>query len=749
MQLGLVASSLALLALFGSGLERAELDDATIARCRAHYAQVESELRARDVSTLSAAQQSERTRLIDALHAYNQRGQFGRNFVVPLARIPQFVDRGGRRCAVAELLHVSGRDDLVETVELAQNDAWVLDLRTDPDFNAWLDANGLDVFEAARIQVPGGGIGGGGQYDQGHTSGSTPAKKKPTYNGPGDTTPHGGSGAPVSGGSGEPTKPPGTPAPVGPTIPNAPNSPFSPATFAAEAASDATWMAWWEYNKLAYLHASPFSIKLGLRTGVESPREKQSMVEQQLDTMRAAYFATLVHGLDHGEAQVRGDAAVALGRMNGKDAVPVLTKCLADPSASVRNRALLALGATGSEDAYEVLSRVAETGTLRDGQSVSVQARPMAILGLAIGRRSGFDDRADREVGRIVRGRGKGDGDRIALAGLMYESIASCAELDKLALEIAQDKSVSTGVRCRAIEDLTASPTDDVLSKMQHWLSGSELELRRSAAIALGAFKHPLVLPPLMTAYELEIEPVTRGFLLISIGEQGGDTARDFLLRALSKGDSNARPWAALGLGVLAHGGDDDVVRDALRAAFAAEKNHDNAPAYWIALGLARDLRAVDPLSEAFLHVSDPWQRSYIATSLALIGDDRARAALLARSNVETSPVVRVAIAQSLGYLGKPKDAPILLDTLKSLREPDLEALLAVGLGFHGTSEALTGLSTLLADPATTAPARAASFDGLGILLGRHAPFELSLASRNSNYTVYEDWLDEVFGVTL
>ena len=71
---------------------------------------------------------------------------------------------------------------------------------------------------------------------------------------------------------------------------------------------------------------------------------------------------------------------------------------------------------------------------------------------------------------------------------------------------------------------------------------------RITAAFALGQIADPLALPALQTGYDLEGEPVTRGFLLLSIGEQGGDPARAFLGSELEEGPQIMQPWSALAL---------------------------------------------------------------------------------------------------------------------------------------------------------------------------------------------------------
>src|SRR6185503_15757338 len=99
------------------------------------------------------------------------------------ARIPKFVDSDGRRCAMAELLHATGRDDLVASVRDTNNEAWVVDLAAEEPFLEWLASHGLALDEAARIQGP--AIGRGGGPGGGPSSGApTPASPRP---GPGTT----------------------------------------------------------------------------------------------------------------------------------------------------------------------------------------------------------------------------------------------------------------------------------------------------------------------------------------------------------------------------------------------------------------------------------------------------------------------------------------------------------------------------------------------------------------------------------
>jgi hypothetical protein len=62
------------------------------------------------------------------------------------------VDAAGTRCAIAHLIEAAGEGALVAEIARTRNNAWVREPADDPRVVAWLDANGLTLEEAARIQ---------------------------------------------------------------------------------------------------------------------------------------------------------------------------------------------------------------------------------------------------------------------------------------------------------------------------------------------------------------------------------------------------------------------------------------------------------------------------------------------------------------------------------------------------------------------------------------------------------------------
>ena len=127
---------------------------AEVVRIQAHFDSVLRELRTMTPAGLSQTQRALRNAHLAELQAYRDRGLFPHNHDFGEAWTPYFVDHRGVHCAVAHLLAASGRSDIVERVARTNNNVWVADLAGDREFTAWLDASGLTLAEAARIQVP-------------------------------------------------------------------------------------------------------------------------------------------------------------------------------------------------------------------------------------------------------------------------------------------------------------------------------------------------------------------------------------------------------------------------------------------------------------------------------------------------------------------------------------------------------------------------------------------------------------------
>jgi hypothetical protein len=130
---------------------------AEVVRLRAHFDSVDKELRGADVSRLSASQKAMRVQAIAWLRDYREAGRFPENDRFANRLVPFFRDSHGTLCAMAYLIDRSGRGDIVDKVATTRNNAYIHELADDPAIVAWLDASGLTVDEAARVQPSYGG----------------------------------------------------------------------------------------------------------------------------------------------------------------------------------------------------------------------------------------------------------------------------------------------------------------------------------------------------------------------------------------------------------------------------------------------------------------------------------------------------------------------------------------------------------------------------------------------------------------
>jgi HEAT repeat protein len=517
---------------------------------------------------------------------------------------------------------------------------------------------------------------------------------------------------------------------------------------------DGSWRLWWEQNKLEFLGPNRLQDLAGVSDALTSRAETS-----EIWRLRGELLARLLHSISDPEAELRGAAAIALGRVGRHEAVPFLIDLLDDPNQAVRRRAILGLGASGVPRAAECLLGIARSGRVAErGELVSPRARSVAIVALAIGRSRGFGPEVDAVVAELLAHRGKADRRLVGAAVMTYQRLAPIEFLWPVLRRIAVDHTEPVAVRCGAIEALATSGDASDVALLAELASGRDMQLRRSALLALGEARGGLGVRAVRKAYEDEGEPLARGFALLAIGRQGAAADAQFLARELTEGPKEVRPWAALALGLLARRSGDDGACAAIVAALQREARTDVRGAYLLGAGLTRHASAVAAASQA-LSSEDETTRMYAALALGLVGSPQAHAELRQRLDRESSNVTRAGILQALAHLGVRGDESILMDAARKTRTPELGALAAFALGFHGTPEATRGALAIAGGPSTgcTTPGvvllnvscRAAALDAAGQLLGHQRAWSLSAATRSSNFTVFEPWLIEVTSASL
>lgn len=91
---------------------------------------------------------AQRAKLLGWLHDYREAGVFPSVLGMPAS---VFVDPSGVRCPMAELLHKSGRDDLIDAVAREANTVRLADIHAGP-LHAWMLGSGLTQEEIALVQ---------------------------------------------------------------------------------------------------------------------------------------------------------------------------------------------------------------------------------------------------------------------------------------------------------------------------------------------------------------------------------------------------------------------------------------------------------------------------------------------------------------------------------------------------------------------------------------------------------------------
>jgi HEAT repeat protein len=590
---------------------------------------------------------------------------------------------------------------------------------------------------------------------------TTPGQTSPdTYNpagpaqprSPGDTVPSNPGGARPAPGGSTPAPGPGGPRTGG--APNAP-SPAGPSTAMPRATSmamtsDDGWWLWWEYNKTEFLkpRRRPLSDMVLSMDGDESLRRR-------LESARAALLAIGEAGVKDADAGLRQSAVLSIGRVGEHAAHDELVAALADANQDVRHAALLALGASGSEAAQATLSRIAREGRLaRESGRISPYARPLAVVALGLGRRAGFDELATQVALDACKQREGAEGDMLAAALFMHHAMAPDVRILGMAVAVAKDEREAPATRCRAIEALRGSDEPLVVDALAKLVADGRMDVRRSAALALGSSPRLAAFSALRKALEGEKEPLTRGLVLASMARRGEPGVWELLAEQLKAPQSNQRAWAALALGVHARGvaleaATLELVRKSLRQARAGEKDDYTLAALDLAAGLVRDPEQYAEVHEASTKGQSPERRNYAMTAMSLYGDQSALDALGARVLAEADSVARLGGATALAVHGRAEDAPIFVALLEQHRARDLQAQAAQVLGLHGTTAALDALLAASVDQKADRAVRAAAVQGLGLLLTRPQALAFADVSRQANYTVLPEWVRPLFYTTL
>lgn len=120
-------------------------------RLQTHLKYVEKLLRSKDVQNLTKEQQENRLKMLDLLKEYWTAGVFPGNYDYPDQRIPCFIDKHGKICAVGYLIEQTAGRQAAEEINSKYKYEYLLAMN-DPTIDSWIESSGLTKEECAMIQ---------------------------------------------------------------------------------------------------------------------------------------------------------------------------------------------------------------------------------------------------------------------------------------------------------------------------------------------------------------------------------------------------------------------------------------------------------------------------------------------------------------------------------------------------------------------------------------------------------------------
>ncbi|MEM7199315.1 MAG: HEAT repeat domain-containing protein [Planctomycetota bacterium] len=607
---------------------------------------------------------------------------------------------------------------------------------------------------------PGGGAGGStpgpaGPSSPGPAGPATPAPAGPAT--PGPSGPPTGAPAAGPGGGGPTTGPRGRQ--VGPDL--------------------SKWQFWWEFNKDPYINLRE-SIHAGtITTGSDDFFMGGSRRAEAKDTMKptegeilGTVLPAIKRALDGTDQRdIVSSCLIAMAKI-GKDhdsfkILDEMSKKLKSRDQEVRETAALAMGISQMPDAVPALVELAtdsEKGRdLCDRSSVDNRTRAFSCYGLGLVAYATSNPDVKRqcfEALKSVLEKSTKDGvvDRnipvAAINGIrLVRPNAQGGEKDQALLDESvqalwtyYSKKVGKGEEAiqahvpPAVAQLLGRGGDkdgkfkDAFAKALK--ERRAIEVYQSAVVALGVLAQPGEVEEsdkryskaLLDYFQSGKDQQARWFSLMSLGKIGGETNRNELLKAFTKGSKAlVKPWAAMSLGVLAHNasesaGDsaevDRQIGDTLHREISKIKNPETQAAIGVALGLVKFRESADTI-EALLQRNKHKDElaGYLCIGLALMDNQRSTQVI---RDVVAGAIRRPGLLQqaaiALGKMGDKSVTTELQDMMMNDENRNVAKLSAIAsaLGFIGDRRTIDPLIKMLHDESITDLSRAFAAVALG-----------------------------------
>lgn len=458
--------------------------------------------------------------------------------------------------------------------------------------------------------------------------------------------------------------------------------------------------------------------------------------------------------LTHNHFEMRSTAALALGKVGGKEEINDLIKLLGDEDKQVRESAALALGILKQKDAVLSLVHVmkddAEGQKITNRSKILFRTRSFAALSLGlIG-----DQSAVQPLMEMVDS--KESHRDVPLCAIVALGLMKANEAVSKLIYLLEDPDADSFQRAYAANALGNMEDKSAVPALLKAVNDKNMHVRNSAVISLGLLTKegdplfPKVVSALENTVEKGKDPQGTNWALISLARVGGEKARTVLLDTLKKGRRSTQAFAALGLAIFGMDKDekDQTILKELRSTFEKVKDASVRGGLAIALGLIKDKESANALREIIAKDKNPATRGYAALALGMMNEKDAISEIqsVVKEERRKTELVRQA-SIGLGLMGDQNAVPILLELLDEATSDFLKGSITMAIGYIGDRKAIGRLIAFMNDENSQILNRAFAGVALGIIGETEQIPVLSRISTNINYRAQVESIKEVLDI--
>ncbi|MDJ0520599.1 MAG: HEAT repeat domain-containing protein [Planctomycetota bacterium] len=728
-----------------SDSERARQDAYKLAKVR----EVADELAGRDTAHLDAEQLARRQALIDALQAYADAGEFACNDGHGGHAVPELVDAQGRTCALANLIRVSGHEDLLMRLTREKNHAYAADLVGDVEFRVWLEDHGLSMDEAAYIMGPG--------YvtpripdlrEPNDTIPTAPPPRRPTPTTQPSTNP--------------PVTPPVTPPPT-PQVPETTQPKTDPTTTQPttrpprrreRGAATNTWLQWWTLNRASFFNLrrryhEP-QLTVTPRAGEDAQPADRRPRDAEISGALVPFFRSVAKDRSSG---TRATALAAWARTarakHAAELSAALREYLGDGNNPYRELILMKFGTVERESTLASLRAVlldTKEGRAFLGQKGSIPERIRAYAAIALGH-TGLPEGVDALIDVLdTKGRSIANlrGSAVLALGVLGRTgdAKLRGRVQRYLIEQLRKQTWPDAALAMIPGGLAATRDAAVVPELQRFLTRFRKPriVRQSCALAIANLAPELTEPLIDTLIgnaRRDPDDEVRRFALVALGqiahrhprgEGDADPRTKYLADKLArfydgcfKGynlQKSDMAWLYLSAGLFGRRFQDratELTKKLLPEAEGAA-HVDRRNAAIIGLGLLGSKRAIPELRRLLEKARDVRTRGTAAEALGLLGDRESREPLRELVVGKEAARVRYGAAVGLAFLADRSSLDMLLDTFATTRSHSSQSILARVLGEIGDREAIRPLLKIAGDRKRDTWTRRRAIAALGMI---------------------------------